>query len=107
VLIFTWYKINKNDFLVDGDFALKEGLLILINMKILNTLKTIRNNWKKSTFAACLLAYGVDYGHEKHKVTEMMRAYSREIVALGQSSEGSTGTPKRVTVILNPAANGR
>jgi hypothetical protein len=79
----------------------------LVKMKIVNALKTIRNNWKKSTLAACLLAYGVDYGHEKHKVTEMMRAYSREIVALGQSSEGTTGIPKRVTVILNPAANGR
>lgn len=75
--------------------------------KITNALKTIRNNWKKSTVAACLVAYGVDYGHEKHKVKEMMRAYSREVVALGQSSAGTNSTPKRVTVILNPAANGR
>jgi len=76
-------------------------------MKILNFLKTIRNNWKKSTFAACLVAYGVDYGHEKHKAKEMMRAYCREAVAQGQVSVGPNERPKRVTVVLNPAANGR
>ncbi|XP_065353369.1 acylglycerol kinase, mitochondrial [Cloeon dipterum] len=73
-------------------------------MKILTFFKTIRNNWKKSTFAACLAAYGVDYAIEKQKVKEMMRAYCLEAVALGQTSGDR---PKRVTVILNPAANGR
>jgi acylglycerol kinase len=75
--------------------------------KLISILKTIRNNWKKSTFAACLVAYGVDYGHEKYKVKEMMRAYCKEVVAQGQASCGPNERPKRVTVILNPAANGR
>lgn len=29
--------------------------------------KTIRNNWKKSVFAALAVSYGISYGNEKYK----------------------------------------
>lgn len=34
--------------------------------KIVGFFKTLRNHWKKSTFAVLLFAYGADYGHDKY-----------------------------------------
>lgn len=34
---------------------------------VLRFAKTVRNNWKKSTFAACALAYGVSYARDKYE----------------------------------------
>lgn len=36
--------------------------------KVLKILNTLRNHWKKSTFASLALAYGVNYGKEKYEL---------------------------------------
>lgn len=35
--------------------------------KLIRVLKTLRNNWKKTTFGVLVLSYGVDYGYTKYK----------------------------------------
>ena len=72
-------------------------------MKILSTL---RNHWKKSTFGACALTYGSYYLIERKHNADLLQAYCYE--ALKYSKERiNVATPvKRVTVFLNPIANG-
>ncbi|XP_063698579.1 acylglycerol kinase, mitochondrial [Culicoides brevitarsis] len=67
--------------------------------------KTIRNNWKKSTFAACALAYGVSYAKDKYEINNLMREYCEEAKIYGDQLLPIPHEPKRVIVILNPAAN--
>ncbi|XP_046685866.1 acylglycerol kinase, mitochondrial-like [Homalodisca vitripennis] len=68
--------------------------------------RTIRNNWKKkSTFGAVAVIYGINYGHEKYKVQQLMRKYCEEAVQYGDIPVPPTLKPRHVTVILNPAAN--
>uniref|UniRef100_A0A0A9Y733 Acylglycerol kinase, mitochondrial n=1 Tax=Lygus hesperus TaxID=30085 RepID=A0A0A9Y733_LYGHE len=74
--------------------------------RIANFVKTIRNNWKKSLFGAGLLAYGVDYGVDSYHVTKLMRTFCEEAVKFGDEPV-QIGKLRRITVILNPAANNK
>lgn len=72
--------------------------------KILNTLRIIRNNWKKSTVGALAFSYGISYSKDAYETNELMRNYCEEIVKLGDAPLPTHIKPKHVTVILNPAA---
>uniref|UniRef100_A0A1B0CE40 Acylglycerol kinase, mitochondrial n=1 Tax=Lutzomyia longipalpis TaxID=7200 RepID=A0A1B0CE40_LUTLO len=66
--------------------------------------KSVRNHWKKSTFAAAVICYGASYANDKLKINNLMRKYCEEASAAG-SVLGQQ--PQRVIVLLNPAANRR
>ena len=70
-------------------------------------LQTLRNNWKKSVFFSGALVYGANYGRDRWKENELMRAFALEAAKYGDCSIPLANTrPYHVTVILNPAANG-
>jgi len=71
---------------------------------LIKFLKTIRNNWKKSTVAALLLAYGLDYGKTRYEIFQMMRAYCEESKKFGDVTMPVSVKPRHLTVILNPAS---
>lgn len=72
--------------------------------RVVKIFKTLRNHWKKSTFAACLLTYGGWYLNERHKTTLMMRALCLRAKAYGDEPLPSGAKPRHVTVILNPTS---
>jgi len=73
-------------------------------MPIMKILKTLRNHWKKSTFAAVLLTYGGNYLKDKYETNELMREYCEEAKKYGDFPIKVGQKPRHVTVILNPAA---
>ncbi|XP_046387608.1 acylglycerol kinase, mitochondrial [Ischnura elegans] len=75
--------------------------------KVLRILKTLRNNWKKSTFAFLAISYGVSYAKDRHDTFELMRAYCEEAAKFGEVPLPVGVKPRHITVILNPAANRR
>ncbi|XP_035728733.1 acylglycerol kinase, mitochondrial-like isoform X3 [Vespa mandarinia] len=75
--------------------------------RMLKFLQTIRNNWKKSTFGAVALSYGVSYSKESYDTQQLMRQYCEDIVKYGDEPCPTTMKPRHVTVILNPAAKNR
>lgn len=75
-------------------------------MAVLKFLKGVRNHWKKSLFAASALAYGASYANEKYEINQLMRQYCEEAAKYGDVIvDDVTVPPKRILVILNPAAN--
>ncbi|XP_011186598.2 acylglycerol kinase, mitochondrial [Zeugodacus cucurbitae] len=66
-------------------------------------LKTLRNHWKKSLFAAGVAGYGLYYAKTSYDISEHMKNVCAETVALGKVCD----KPKHVLVVLNPAANKR
>lgn len=72
--------------------------------KVLNFLRVLRNNWKKSTFGAVAFSYGVSYSKDAYERDQLMRKYCAEIVKLGDAPLPTQIKPRHVTVILNPAA---
>lgn len=75
--------------------------------KVLKIFKTLRNNWKKSTFASAAIAYGINYGKEKYEIESLMRDYCKVAETYGDAPLPPTVKPRQLTVILNPAANRR
>lgn len=76
--------------------------------KIIRILKTVRNHWKKSTFAFCAVAYGISYVEDRYRVNQMMRAYCQEAKNYGEMSLPANDKARHITVILNPKAkNGK
>ncbi|XP_055708178.1 acylglycerol kinase, mitochondrial [Phlebotomus papatasi] len=69
--------------------------------------KGVRNHWKKSTFAAALVTYGASYANDKAKINKLMREYCLEASVSGDATASVSQPPKRVLVLLNPAANRR
>lgn len=67
--------------------------------------KGVRNHWKKSTFLASAVAYGVSYSHEKYEIKQLMRHYCTEASKYGDIVVGKTQRLQKVLVLLNPAAN--
>lgn len=67
----------------------------------------IRNNWKKSIFAAVVLSYGGSWAKEKYDTNELMREYCTLAANYGRVPILPNNNPRRITVILNPAANKR
>lgn len=41
--------------------------------KVVKIFTTIRNNWKKSAFAAVAFSYGVSYSNEKYELVSSQR----------------------------------
>nr|XP_037277487.1 acylglycerol kinase, mitochondrial-like [Rhipicephalus microplus] len=72
--------------------------------RIVKVFKTLRNHWKKSTFAACLLTYGGWYLNERHKTTLMMRALCLRAKDYGDMPIPAGAKPRHVTVIINPTS---
>ncbi|KAH9519874.1 hypothetical protein Btru_071116 [Bulinus truncatus] len=68
--------------------------------------KTLRTHWKKTTFAVCLTFYGYHYVKNKHKDNILRRYYCQEALKYGKEKIALNQRPRRVTVFLNPAANG-
>jgi len=73
---------------------------------VVKTAKTVRNNWKKSVFFSGLAAYGVKWLNKKHEDNLMRRRYCNEALQYGNQSIELGERPRRVTVFLNPAAQG-
>lgn len=69
--------------------------------------KGVRNHWKKSTFLASAVAYGVTYSNEKYEIKQLMRHYCTEASQYGDVRIGSNQRVQKVLVLLNPAANRR
>lgn len=67
-------------------------------------LKTLRNNWKKSTFAAVVLAYGGNFAKDKIHASDLLRVYCEEARVYGEQPISNSAKPRHVTVILNPTA---
>ncbi|XP_044253994.1 acylglycerol kinase, mitochondrial [Tribolium madens] len=74
---------------------------------VVKTAKTLRNHWKKSTFAAVALLYGSQYAKERFETQELMRVYCEKAAKLGEAPIRVEADPRTVTVILNPNANRR
>lgn len=72
--------------------------------RVMKVFKTLRNHWKKSTFAACLLAYGGHTLNERHRTNVLMRALCEEAKEYGDQTLPSGVKPRHVTVIMNPVA---
>uniref|UniRef100_A0A1E1XFA3 Acylglycerol kinase, mitochondrial n=1 Tax=Amblyomma aureolatum TaxID=187763 RepID=A0A1E1XFA3_9ACAR len=72
--------------------------------RIVKIVKTLRNHWKKSTFAACLLTYGGWYLNERRKTHLMMRAFCERAKTYGDEPLPTGAKPRHVTVILNPTS---
>ncbi|RWS06592.1 acylglycerol kinase-like protein [Dinothrombium tinctorium] len=74
---------------------------------ILKALKTIRNNWKKSTVIVCVAAYGVNWLNTRMKIDHLMRVYCEEAIEFGNEPLNPYAAPRHVTVILNPVSKDR
>uniref|UniRef100_A0A2R5LNC1 Acylglycerol kinase, mitochondrial n=1 Tax=Ornithodoros turicata TaxID=34597 RepID=A0A2R5LNC1_9ACAR len=72
--------------------------------RLMKILKTLRNHWKKSTFAGCLIAYGASYLNERHRTNLLMRAFCEEAKVYGERTLPTGLKPRHVTVIVNPTA---
>ncbi|XP_070158790.1 acylglycerol kinase, mitochondrial isoform X2 [Polyergus mexicanus] len=75
--------------------------------KILNLLKTVRNNWKKSVLGIAAFSYGISYGKQTYDVEQLMRQYCEDVARYGDISCPTNVKPRHVTVILNPVAKKR
>ena len=53
---------------------------------VLKSLKTLRNNWKKSVFFSGALIYGVDYGIGKYEDSQLRKGYCLEAKKYGGRS---------------------
>lgn len=72
---------------------------------ISKTAQKIRNNWKKSTFAALVLTYGYSWTKDYVQTQELMRVYCEKASHFGRQTIPGNRTPRTITVILNPNAN--
>uniref|UniRef100_A0A2H8TEM6 Acylglycerol kinase, mitochondrial n=1 Tax=Melanaphis sacchari TaxID=742174 RepID=A0A2H8TEM6_9HEMI len=75
--------------------------------KVFGVFKTIRNNWKKSVFFTAVLSYGANFANEKYETHMFMSQCCKTVSAYGDMPLSVDKKPKKVTVILNPAANKR
>jgi acylglycerol kinase len=71
-------------------------------MKLLTTL---RNNWKKSTFAGCLFVYGTYYLVERKYTANLLQEYCFEALKYGTETVKAEQVARRCTVFLNASAN--
>lgn len=62
----------------------------------------IRSNWKKTVFGVGVGTYAANYGYETYQISSLMKSFSEKAVLLGDRCDTY---PKKLIVILNPAAN--
>ncbi|KAF4101368.1 acylglycerol kinase, mitochondrial [Onychostoma macrolepis] len=76
--------------------------------RVVKVFRTLRNHWKKSTFAVCVLSYGGHWLYGKHCDNVLRREACIEARAFGHQLIGPQEHLKKAIVILNPAAcNGK
>uniref|UniRef100_A0A8C5EWC0 Acylglycerol kinase, mitochondrial n=1 Tax=Gouania willdenowi TaxID=441366 RepID=A0A8C5EWC0_GOUWI len=66
--------------------------------------RTLRNNWKKSTFAVCVLSYGGYWLYGKHSDSLLRREACLVAREFGRQEIAPQERLRKATVILNPAA---
>ncbi|KAL2093748.1 hypothetical protein ACEWY4_011060 [Coilia grayii] len=72
--------------------------------RVVKVFRTLRNHWKKSTFAVCVLSYGGHWLYGKHCDNVLRREACQEAREYGRQLIGPQEHLKKATVILNPAA---
>jgi acylglycerol kinase len=79
---------------------------LLVHTAEMNTLRTIRNHWKKSVVISAICAYGCHYAVKKYRESVILKAYCIEAKKYGDAPVRSAADrPRKVTVFLNPAAS--
>ncbi|EDW28387.1 GL18978 [Drosophila persimilis] len=67
----------------------------------MNILRVVRNNWKKSAFAAAVSGYALSSLKTHIEITQYMNEFSTNLY----STSENVGAPKNVLVVMNPIAN--
>lgn len=73
--------------------------------RVVKVFRTLRNHWKKSTFAVCVLSYGGHWLYGRHCDNVLRRDACIEAREFGRQLIGSQERLRKATVILNPAAS--
>ncbi|KAM6946243.1 acylglycerol kinase, mitochondrial [Aplochiton taeniatus] len=74
--------------------------------RVVKVFRTLRNHWKKSTFAVCVFSYGGHWLYGKHCDNLLRREACLLAKGFGNQLIGPHEQLKKATVILNPAACG-
>lgn len=72
--------------------------------RVVKVFRTLRNHWKKTTFAVCVISYGGHWLYGRHCDNVLRREACQEARAFGRQLIGPQDQLKKATVILNPAA---
>lgn len=72
--------------------------------RVLKVFRTLRNHWKKSTFAVCVLSYGSHWLYGKHCDNVLRREACTAAREYGRQVIDPQEKLRNATVILNPAA---
>uniref|UniRef100_A0A8C4H6W6 Acylglycerol kinase, mitochondrial n=1 Tax=Dicentrarchus labrax TaxID=13489 RepID=A0A8C4H6W6_DICLA len=72
--------------------------------RVVRGFRTLRNHWKKSTFAVCVLSYGGYWLYGKHCDNVLRREACLVAREFGRQQIGPQERLRKATVILNPAA---
>ncbi|KAM7414163.1 hypothetical protein PAMA_019130 [Pampus argenteus] len=72
--------------------------------RLVKMFRTLRNHWKKSTFATCVLSYGGYWLYGKHCDNVLRRDACLQAREFGRQQIAPQDRLKKATVILNPAA---
>ncbi|XP_072241509.1 acylglycerol kinase, mitochondrial [Leuresthes tenuis] len=72
--------------------------------RVVKVFRTLRNHWKKSTFAVCVLSYGGYWLYGKHCDNILRREACQLAREFGRQQIAPQELLKKATVILNPAA---
>ncbi|XP_033120158.1 acylglycerol kinase, mitochondrial-like [Anneissia japonica] len=72
--------------------------------RVVKIAKTLRNNWKKTTFFVLVGSYGIYYVRDRIKANEIRADYCKQAVIYGEETIQTVSKPRKVTIILNPAA---
>uniref|UniRef100_A0A3Q3KMT1 Acylglycerol kinase, mitochondrial n=1 Tax=Monopterus albus TaxID=43700 RepID=A0A3Q3KMT1_MONAL len=76
--------------------------------RVVKVFRTLRNHWKKSTFAVCVLTYGGHWLYGKHCDNVLRREACLVAREFGRQKIAPHEQLRKATVILNPAAcNGK
>ncbi|XP_051917713.1 acylglycerol kinase, mitochondrial [Hippocampus zosterae] len=76
--------------------------------RVVRVFRTLRNHWKKSTFAVCVLSYGSHWLYGRYCDNVLRREACLEAREFGRQLIAPNERLKKATVILNPAAcNGK
>lgn len=73
--------------------------------RVVKVFRTLRNHWKKTTFAVAVLSYGGHWLYGKHCDNLLRREACLEAREFGRQLIGSQERLRKATVILNPAAS--
>ncbi|XP_068613299.1 acylglycerol kinase, mitochondrial-like [Brachionichthys hirsutus] len=76
--------------------------------RVVRVFQTLRNHWKKSTFAVCVLSYGGYWFYGKHCDSVLRREACLVAREFGRQQIAPQERLRKATVILNPSAcNGK